>query len=200
MHFKAKTGSSLQAGRRRLPGMLALAACLLCLPPALAGPPVAGAEAEATRGARDFRSLDREIQVLKREVLELNRDIRLLEEAVLYPADERLVVFVSLSDDTSSRLNRVSITRGGQWLAGHDYSAEEAAALQAGSVHRLYEGRLEPGSHYLDIVLDGVKADGEAFAAKTLAKISKRAAPRFLELQLVPGGDGQAPGLTVKAW
>jgi hypothetical protein len=200
MHFKAKTGSSLQAGRRRLPGMLALAACLLCLPPALAGPPVAGAEAEATRGARDFRSLDREIQVLKREVLELNRDIRLLEEAVLYPADERLVVFVSLSDDTSSRLNRVSITRGGQWLAGHDYSAEEAAALQAGSVHRLYEGRLEPGSHYLDIVLDGVKADGEAFAAKTLAKISKRAAPRFLELQLVPGGDGQAPGITVKAW
>lgn len=198
MHFKAKTGSSLQVGRRRLPGMLAIAACLLCLPPALAGPPVAGAE--ATRGARDFRSLDREIQLLKREVLELNRDIRLLEEAVLYPAEQRLVVFVSLSDNTSSRLNRVSITRGGQLLAGHEYSAEEAAALQAGSVHRLYEGRLEPGSHYLDIVLDGVKADGEAFAAKTLAKISKRAAPRFLELQLVPGGDGQPPGIAVKAW
>ena len=158
------------------------------------------AEDAVPQPPRDFRSLDREIQVLKKEVLILNRDLRLLEEDVLYPADQQLVVFVSQPSNAATRLDRVTITMGGQLLARHVYSTQELTALQEGGVHRLYEGRLETGSHYLEIELAGSKADGEAFAAKTLAKITKRTAPKFLELQLEPGSEGQPPGITVNTW
>ena len=165
---------------------------------AVSGPAVA--EEVVPQAARDFRSLDREIQVLKKEVLELNRDLRLLEEDVLYPDDQQLVVFVSPPASAATRINRVTINLGGQLLSQHEYSTKEFAALQKGGVHRLYQGRLETGSHYLDVEIAGRRANGEAFVAETLAKITKRAAPKFLELQLVSGSEGQPPGITVNTW
>ena len=200
MDFKTKTGNKWRAGpgRSRRGCWLKTVVRVLCLGQALSGPAVA--DEVAPQAARDFRSLDREIQVLKKEVLELSRDLRLLEEDVLYPDDQQLVVFVSPPADAVIRLNEVTITLGGQQLVRHVYSMQELTALQEGGVHRLYQGRLAAGSHYLDITLAGVKADGEAIVAETLAKITKRTAPKFLELQLVPGSEGQPPGITVNTW
>jgi hypothetical protein len=42
------------------------------------------------------RSLDEEVQGLKQEVLELNRDLFLLEEELLFPSSTQMSVFVSV--------------------------------------------------------------------------------------------------------
>jgi len=175
--------------------MRVVSGLLLCLFVLLATP----VSADNTGLADDFAGLDRRIQILKREIIDLNRDIRLLEEEVLYPAERQLVVFVSLAVDDISHIDRVSIRLGDRLLAQHEYSAGEFAALQDGGVHRLYEGRLEPGTHYLDIAFDGSRIDGEAFAARTLAKITKRTAAKTLELQLHTDTTGQ-PEIRMASW
>jgi hypothetical protein len=157
-------------------------------------------QAASAQTELDFGHLDREIQALKQAVIELNRDLRLLEQEVRYPAGQQLVVFLSLQHKTVARLESVTIASGGQLLAEHAYSAQETAALQDGGVHRLYEGQLETGNHYLNITLAGVTAGGEPFTAATLAKITKRTAPKFIELQLQGGGEGQQTHIVVQTW
>lgn len=188
----------MQARRLRLVRIL-FAVLIVAGPPPVNADPVAS-DAGNTRTENDFRHLDREIQALKQAVIELNRDLRLLEQEVRYPAGQQLVVFLSLQHKTVARLESVTIASDGRLLAEHAYSAQETAALQDGGVHRLYEGQLEAGNHYLDITLAGVTAEGEPFTATTLAKITKRTAPKFIELQLHGGGEGQQTDIVVQTW
>ena len=198
MRFTAKERNGIRAGIARLQLVRALWV-ILCSSPAFMTHSAESGEVQQP-ATRDFRSLDREIQVLKREVLELNRDLRLLEEEVLYPDNRQLVVFISLADIAATRLDRATLTLGGQVLISHEYSAEEFAALRQGGVHRLYEGELQPGSHYVEVDISGQDAEGEGFTATTLAKIIKRAPPKFLELKLATGSDGESPAITVQGW
>ena len=195
MQSKSKTGSCLRAGSVRLKRMPVISGLLVCLSVLLATPVLP----DDAGSVADFTSLDRQIQVLKREVIDLNRDIRLLEEEVLYPMERQLVVFVSLAGADISGIDRVSIVQGERLLVQHEYSASEFAALREGGVHRLFEGRLEPGAHYLDIAFDGKRSNGEAFAIRTLAKITKRTAAKTLELQLHAGNEAQ-PGIRMSSW
>lgn len=197
MGFTAKTGNGLRACPARLYSVLVIAGMLFC---GYAAHAIPAEPASSAHASRDFRSLDREIQVLKREVLELNRDLRLLEEEILYPDNRQLVVFISLADIAATRLDRATLSLGGQVLISHEYSAGEITALRQGGVHRLYEGALQQGSHYVEIAVTGQDAEGESFTASTLAKIIKRASPKFLELKLAGGRDGQSPAITVQGW
>jgi hypothetical protein len=182
-----------------------LLASVLFVVLAVSGISQVSADPVASRAANaqteiDFRYLDREIQALKQAVIELNRDLRLLEQEVRYPAGQQLVVFLSLQHKAVARLEAVTVALGGRLLAEHVYSAQETAALRDGGVHRLYEGRLEAGNHYLDINLAGVTAGGEPFTAATLVKITKHSAPKFIELQLHGGGEGQQTDIVVQTW
>src|SRR5580698_2313090 len=54
------------------------------------------APAAPAAGAGAFKSLDGDVQGLKKEVLDLNKDLFLLEEELLFPANTQVAVFVSL--------------------------------------------------------------------------------------------------------
>ena len=51
------------------------------------------AEAESRE---EFRSIDKDVQSLKKEVLDLNRDLFLLEEELLFPANSQVAFFISM--------------------------------------------------------------------------------------------------------
>ena len=63
--------------------------------PAVCGEPVA-AQPAGPDASGEFRSLDQEVQALKKEVVELNKDLFVLEEELLFPANTQVAVFVSL--------------------------------------------------------------------------------------------------------
>ena len=44
----------------------------------------------------EIKSLDGRVQTLKKEVLEINRDLYVLEEELLFPANTQIAVFVSV--------------------------------------------------------------------------------------------------------
>ncbi|MCZ6560924.1 MAG: AraC family transcriptional regulator, partial [Gammaproteobacteria bacterium] len=79
------------------------------------GVPVAGsaqAQLAAVSNAADsgeFRGLDEDIQDLKQEVLALNRDLFILEEELLFPANTQVAVFVSMDVGTFFSLDSVQI-------------------------------------------------------------------------------------------
>ena len=44
----------------------------------------------------EFRTLDEDVQGLKKQVLDLNRDLFLLEEELLFPSNTQTAVFISM--------------------------------------------------------------------------------------------------------
>ena len=65
------------------------AAALLCVP-------IYAAEVKPPPAQQNFKTLDGQVQSLKQEVLELNRDLFVLEEELLFPATTQVAVFVSM--------------------------------------------------------------------------------------------------------
>ena len=68
-------------------------------PPATApGAPAAApaADAPADTPAPDTKGLDQEVQGLKKDVVDLNRDLFVLEEELLFPANTQVAVFLSM--------------------------------------------------------------------------------------------------------
>jgi hypothetical protein len=53
-------------------------------------------EAADAGSSEQFRGLDQDVQTLKKEVLDLNRDLFLLEEELLFPANSQVAFFISM--------------------------------------------------------------------------------------------------------
>ncbi len=79
--------------------------CVSCV--LLSGAGTAPLEGEPRDTRERYIELDGEIQAIKEEILEINRDILLLEELSLYPHGQQLVVLVSVANN--SALNPDSI-------------------------------------------------------------------------------------------
>ena len=177
---------------------LLVAACISTVFLTAAGVPLQADERPDTRAR--FVELDSEIQAIKVEILEINRDILLLEELSLYPHGQQLVVLVSVANGSPINPERVTLQLDGQTVTRHDYSRSESAALQEGGVHRLYTGRLGAGEHRLDVTLGGRQARDKAFKAQRSITITKMSGRKTVELHLGPGEQRSEPVVTVREW
>jgi hypothetical protein len=181
----------------RSPGLL-LAVCASCV--FLLG---AGAAPQADKSGdthERFIELDGEIQAIKEEILGINGEILQLEELLLYPHGQQLVVLVSVANNSPVSPDSIALQLDGQTLGQHTYTGSEDAALQEGGIHRLYTGRLGDGKHSLEVSVTGKLAGGKAFHRQRSVTITKLPGPKYLELHLGPGENSPEPALTIREW
>jgi hypothetical protein len=177
---------------------LLCAVCLCCGFLTAAG---VAAEADERSDSRErFIELDGEMQAIKEEILEINQDILLLEELLLYPHGQQLVVLVSVANNSPVRPDSISLQLDEQLVSQHGYSSSEGAALQDGGVHRLYSGRLNDGEHSLTVSVTGKQAKGRAFHQQRSVTITKVPGRKYMELHLGPGENTPEPVLTIREW
>src|ERR1700689_2939798 len=92
-----------------------LLACVwTCAPAQTAAPGQTAAPAQAVvppaaPAADDTRTLDQEVQGLKKDVIDLNKDLFVLEEELLFPANTQVAVFLSMDVGTFFTLDAVTI-------------------------------------------------------------------------------------------
>ena len=67
--------------------------------------------AGATDPAAEFKSVDQDVQSLKKQLIDLNRDLFKLEEELLYPASTQVAVFLSVDVGTFFALDSVELTQ-----------------------------------------------------------------------------------------
>jgi len=181
---------------------LLLAVCVSCvfLTGAGAGAGAAAQTDERSDTRERFVELDGEIQAIKEEVLEINRDILLLEELSLYPHGQQLVVLVSVAKNSPVNPDSISLQLDGQTVSHHIYTGSEGAALHEGGVHRLYTGRLSDGEHMLSVTVTGKQARGRAFHQQRSEVIIKAPGRKYMELHLGPEENTSEPGLVIREW
>jgi len=134
--------------------------------------------------AASDEGLSRQIHSLKQNVLDLNRDLSLLERELLYPSSES-AIFVSVDVGTPIRLVDVNLTLNGKHVGYHFYSEQEFTALTNGGIHRIFHGNLPSGRHTLEATVTGYDPQGKDYQKTTSHTFTKGSGRKMLELRVV---------------
>jgi hypothetical protein len=135
-------------------------------------------------GTAEFQGLDRKIQGLKSEVLELNRDLFVLEEELLFPASTQIAVFLSVDVGEFFQLDSVQLKLDNKVVSNYLYTERENAALLRGGVHRLYLGNLRAGKHELVAVFTGKGTHERDYRRGATLVFEKQTEPKYIELKI----------------
>jgi len=130
------------------------------------------------------QSLDTRIQSLKQGAMELNRDLLVLEEELLFPASTQMAVFVSMDIGTLFDLDSVQLKLDDSVVTNYLYTEREAQALHRGGVQRLYIGNLRAGKHELVAVFTGKGPRWRDYRRGTTLTFEKGTDPKYIELQI----------------
>ncbi|MGD8955875.1 MAG: hypothetical protein PVJ03_00975 [Chromatiaceae bacterium] len=150
--------------------------------------------------APSFAAIDREVQAIKQEMLDINRDLSLLEGELLYPPEHRLTVFLSLGGNSAMDIDALKIDLDGESLVHHSYGDAEMEALRKGGVHRVYIGSIEKGEHVLRAQLSGTGPRDKVFDIVNSARFTKLQGTRYVELLVSESTLRGIPRLTIQSW
>jgi len=157
-------------------------------------------EAREAASRERFRSLDQDVQSLKKEVLDLNRDLFLLEEELLFPANSQVAFFVSMDVGEYFELDSVTIKIDGKEVANYLYTEREADALIRGGVHRVHMANLKTGDHELIAIFTGKGPHVRDYRRGATMNFDKGIGAKYLELEITDRVKKQQPEFVIKEW
>lgn len=144
--------------------------------------------------------LKEDVQTLKQQVLELNRDLFMLEEELLFPSNTQVSVFVSMDVGEFFQLDSVQLQIDGKEVADYLYTPREIEALIRGGVQRLHIGNLRNGDHELVAFFTGKGPKGRDYKRGATTTINKGLGPKYVELRIVDQTNNYQPEFDVKEW
>ena len=168
-------------------------------PDAVTAAAVEAGAAEAESRDR-FRNLDQDVQGLKKEVLDLNRDLFLLEEELLFPANSQVAFFVSMDVGEYFALDSINLKIDGKEVANYLYTEREVDALMRGGVHRLHMANLKTGQHELIAVFTGKGPNVRDYRRGATLTFEKGIGAKYMELEITDRVKKQQPEFVIKDW
>jgi len=176
-----------------------------------AAAPAPDAAASAPLGAKDSAtasvapaaapaSLDNRIQELKGDVIRLNRDLLVLEEELLFPANTQVALFVSMDVGKLFELDSVQIKLDDKVVTNYLYTPLEVQALHRGGVQRVYLGNLKAGTHEIVAFFTGGGPHWRDYKRGATVKFDKGTDPKYIELRIKDSTGKLQPEFDVKVW
>ena len=145
-------------------------------------------------------SLDSSIEALKKEVLSLNRDLFILEEDLLFPANTQFSIFLSMNAGSLFALDSIQIKIDDKNISNHLYTERELSALKRGGVQRLYIGNLPSGEHEIIAIFTGVGPKDRDYRRGETVIIDKTTEPQFVEFIITDNSSKEQPEFDVRVW
>jgi len=177
----------------------AMPAAAASAPAAAASAPDAAASAAASEPA-PTGSLDDRVQQTKADVIRLNRDLLVLEEELLFPANTQVAVFVSMDVGLLFDLDSVQIKLDDKVVTTYLYTPLEVQALHRGGVQRVYLGDLKAGPHEIVAFFTGKGPHERDYKRASTIKFDKSTEPKYIELQIKDVQQKLQPEFDVKVW
>jgi len=156
--------------------------------------------AETSASQNEFRSLDENVQDLKKEVLDLNRDLFLLEEELLFPANSQVAFFISMDVGEYFDLDSVNLKIDGKEVSNYLYTNREVKALLRGGVHRVHMSNLKVGNHELVAVFTGEGPHIRDYRRGATLNFNKGIGAKYVELKITDRVEKQQPEFVINEW
>jgi hypothetical protein len=159
-------------------------------------------EAAAASGQplKDRKTMQQDMQALKEKVLQVNRDLFVLEEDLLYPSSTQVNVFVSYDALPYFQLDGVSVKINDRPVSNHLYTEREIKAMNRGAVQRLFTGNLPTGEHELVAVVTGIGPEGRDYKRAVSIEFEKTSGTKYIELKIEGDNLRQQPTFRLKQW
>ncbi len=154
----------------------------------------------AGSGGEEFRTLDSDIQDMKQLLLELNRDLFLLEEELLFPANTQVAIFVSMDVGDFFDLDSVQLKLDGKDVSNYLYTMREVDALIRGGVHQVFLGNLRAGEHELVAIFTGTGPHERDYRRGASLTFEKGIGPKYIELTISDREQALQPEFVVREW
>jgi len=148
----------------------------------------------------DFKTLDQEVQGLKKDVIDLNKDLFVLEEELLFPANTQVAVFMSMDVGSFFALDSVTIKIDNKEVTNYLYTAREAESLLKGGVHRIYLGNLKVGKHEIVGFFTGKGPNERDYKRGATINFEKGVGAKYLEFKISDRVPSHQPEFLVKDW
>lgn len=159
--------------------------------------PTAAAQAASTEAAR---GVDQDVQGLKKQLVDLNRDLFKLEEELLYPASTQVAVFLSVDVGTFFALDSVTVKVDDKEVAHYLYTDREVQALHRGGVQKLYIGNLKAGPHEIVAFFTGKGPHDRDYRRGAMLQFEKEVGPKYVELRISDRVASLEPEFVVRQW
>ena len=148
----------------------------------------------------EVQKISQDIQKLKLNVIDLNKDLRLMEEKLLFPTSTKYSVFLSLSTGQFFQLEGIKFKLDGKFVATHVYSDKQREALSRGGVHRLFITNLSEGKHTATAFFTGVGSNGRPYKRAASLDFTKGEGSEYLQIAVSDDGETQEPIFQLKQW
>ncbi len=145
-------------------------------------------------------SLDSDIDALAADVSDLSENLFDLEQSMLFPANTRVAVYLSVADRDAFVLDSVELSINGKPAVSHLYTDQERLALRQGAIQQLYLGNLPAGQHNLTATLNGQSANDHYVRQQHHFTLRKQAGETRVQLVVETGQKGQAPDFMLREW
>jgi hypothetical protein len=140
---------------------------------------------EGAAQREEFRTLDEDVQDLKKQALDLNT---------------QTAVFVSMDVGEFFGLDSVELKIDDKDVASYLYTERESEALLKGGVQRLFIGNLKAGEHELVAVFTGQGPHTRDYRRAASLVFEKGIGPKYIELTISDRETKQQPEFVVKEW
>lgn len=154
----------------------------------------------AQNALEEVEAISRDIQVLKSQVVDLNKDLRLMEEKLLFPSSTKYSIFVSHSRGQFFQLEGIKLKLDGKLVATHVYSEKQRDALIRGGVHRLYVTNLNEGKHTATVFFTGLGSNNRPYKRAVSLDFDKGGGSGYLEVAVGDDLTTQEPVFNLKQW
>jgi hypothetical protein len=168
--------------------------------PIAAAPSPAAGTAPAAAPPADFETLDQEVQGLKKDVIDLNKDLFVLEEQLLFPANTQVALYVSMDVGAFFALDSVTVKIDNKEVKNYLYTAREADALLKGGVQQIYLGNLKVGKHELVAFFTGKGPQERDYKRGATITFDKGVGAKYLELKITDRVAKHQPEFLIKDW
>jgi hypothetical protein len=137
---------------------------------------------------------------LKKKVIKLNRDLFILEEDLLFPANTQFVVYLSLDTGKFFKPDSVTLKVNDEVVAAHLYTARQMKALRRGGMQRLHMGNLKSGAHEITAMVQGLGTDGREYKRAASLAFEKGSDISSLEIKISDQSSNYQPNVDIIEW
>lgn len=140
------------------------------------------------------------VEELKKKVIELNRDLFILEEDLLFPASTQFAVFLSLETGKLLKLDAVKLKVNDDVMASHLYTERQLKALQRGGMQRLHIGNLKTGRHEVTVFVESTGVNNQVYKHAATLEFEKGTGIAALEVRIRDNPFNYQQDVTIVEW
>jgi hypothetical protein len=144
--------------------------------------------------------LAQQLEQLKSQVLQLNRELFILEEDLLFPASTQVALFVSVDTGKFFAIDSVEVKINDKDVAGFLYTKRQREALEQGGIQKLYLGNLKIGQYQLTAIFTGVDPEGRMVKRATEYQFEKDDETLMIELKIMDDTKTYRSQVVVEEW